>query len=181
MTTNTTTDHSALLNGYFGHVNQVLTLADGRELVEIHIACPVEDWESGEWYINGTCIARCDGHNGVTWETGFEPTEEIEDLVTSYNFDGLLERAKADTYQTADEDDTDVRILITPNYYIGQINAPQPHIITGREVDQDDYNNDDEHTFDTYQDAQDWIDARESTIYVTANGEAGRPEYKIAK
>ena len=106
-TTAKTTDYTALLNGYYGHVNQVLTLSDGRNLVEIHIADTTEDWECGEWYIDGERIALCDGYNGITWESGFEPTDEIDDLVTSYQICGLLEEAKADATEAAEESDRD--------------------------------------------------------------------------
>lgn len=96
-TTTITDDHTALLNGYFGHVNQVITLDDGSELVEIHIADASEDWECGEWYLDNKRIALCDGYDGVSWDDGFEPTEEIEDLVASYEISGLLDEAKAAT------------------------------------------------------------------------------------
>ena len=63
------------------------------------------------------------------------------------------------------------RIIITPNYFQGTINAPQEGFLT------DDDN--DIIEFDTKEDAQKWINDVEEDVYCLDHGEASRPDYEI--
>jgi hypothetical protein len=63
-------------------------------------------------------------------------------------------------------------IYVIPNFYEPDIQGRnQPHLLL-EAGDEPEY-------FDTVGDAQERIDSLESDVYVTANGEAGRPEYVI--
>lgn len=76
---------------------------------------------------------------------------------------------------TVDEDhEGPVRIWRQWNYYVGSLGRPR-----------DGYVHDDESrdtlTWDSYAEAQAWIDGQESEPYILASGEAGRPEYTICE
>ena len=58
------------------------------------------------------------------------------------------------------------KIIISPNYYKGTHNVPQKGFVMDRRGDF--------LKFETKEDAQDWIDKAESSIYYLNHGEAGR-------
>ena len=170
-----TESHESLLGGFYGYVNAVHETESG-ELVEIHIADASEDWECAEWYLDQKLIARCDGYNGVEWEGDFKPTEELDEIVTSYELSGLNDDAKAALQIEAEEGDEDVKIEVTSEYYESHDSAwkNRPLILTESESDEI-------KVFETFEDAQDWINSEESETYHLSHGEAGRPSYRIVK
>lgn len=86
----------------------------------------------------------------------------------------MAEWGYTDGMEEATAGDKNVAIWCVPNYYAGTLGAPIAHFVRD-EVSGDVL------VFDTTDDAQAWIDEVESEVYVLAHGEAGRPEYVIAR
>jgi len=93
---------------------------------------------------------------------------DAAEFLSGYGYD--------DEADLADEADTDVRIWVRPHYYVGQCNAPAAHYLCNEDSWWGDYR-----IFATHAEAQSWIDDICSDIYCTSNGEAGRPDYQIAR
>lgn len=111
-----------------------------------------------------------------------EPHITLEDVLSRWDHGIDLETTLAEwglspSLDEADEADTDVRIWCANNYYEGTLGAPSD----GWVFPEDDAYFRSPLTFDTYADAQAWIDERESGTYYLAHGEAGRPAYTICK
>ncbi|MBK9496552.1 MAG: hypothetical protein IPO08_19010 [Xanthomonadales bacterium] len=111
-----------------------------------------------------------------------EPHITLEDVLSRWDHAIDLETTLAEwglppSLDEADEDDTDVRIWCAYNYYAGTLGAPND----GWAFPEDEAYFISPLTFDTYADAQAWIDERESGTYLLAHGEAGRPAYTICK
>jgi len=109
-------------------------------------------------YASGTRIQDllCD------WDT--DGVEQAEHL-SSWGFDG--------TPDEAEDDATDVRVWCEPNYYYaGHAGAPIGKYVCDMASGQ-------HLVFDTVAGARQWIDTKESGIYTTSSGEAGRPAYTV--
>ena len=179
------------LEMYYGRENQRKKLSNGMDLVEIHIAEWVSDdenWEEGDWFVEGNGVfehvARCNGYDGADWLSGLyniagdnqELEDEIKELVDSYELSGLAYEARDAALEDAEETDADVKIVVTHNYFLNDVNAAfknAPKVIENE--------NGVEMTFDTYADANEYIDKIESETYYLSHGEAGRPSYRIVK
>ena len=82
----------------------------------------------------------------------------------------------------ADEDhDGPVRIWAEHNYYAGTLGAPADGWLRDYQIAEDGQGRGDVATWESYADAQDWIDAAEEGTYCTSHGEAGAPAYTICK
>lgn len=109
----------------------------------------------------------------------YPPEASLRDYFDDWDFGdveraiGMAEFGFDDEAEVADEADQNVRVWVQPNYYAGTLGAPTAHF--ARDEDYDDL------VFDTVADAQAWIDEKDSGIYCTAHGEAGRPAYTIVK
>jgi len=177
-----------LLQGYYGYVAQNVTLKTNKNLslVETHICDYVSNWEVAEWYLlkNGepvndeNPIAICDGYNGVEMTdlsilvlTEDEQTE-ITELVTPYKLEDLCSWELSTYREEADYSDKCVLVEKTCNYYASDKNCP-------RIVKKEDGKSD--RIFDTYDNAQEWIDEQEGSVYVLSNGEVERPRYRIIR
>lgn len=68
-------------------------------------------------------------------------------------------------------------IKITPNFYSGQINAPQAHLLLNEDTEE--YGDREIAVFTRASDAQAVIDLLEEGNYYLSHGEAGRPDYEI--
>ena len=97
------------------------------------------------------------------FETGdFDMAEHL----ASWGYDGTPEEADADAI--------DVRVWCEPCYYAGSLGSPIGHYVV-------DERRGDVLVFETVADAQEWIDAMETGVYVLSSGEAGRPAYTICE
>jgi hypothetical protein len=110
------------------------------------------------------------------------PTATIKDFLMDYwdfgdvdPYTGMAEFGFDAGPEDASPGDRDVRIWRRPCYYAGTLGAPRADYV--REGTYWAY----PRVFSTYEEAQSWIDAAESGVYVTSHGEAGRPEYRIVK
>lgn len=181
---------------FFGHTHYHDTIKN-FDLYEVETADPVESWECADWYlVNGDNeneryhIAHCDGYTGTekTIEDeklrvllGFSATEWEEgeqydfwDKIDSFELTGkLIAEAKAEQLEDMEEKEGACAIWVTPNYYENQLNAPVAHFALAE--------NEEKLIFSKFQDAQAWIDEKESGRYYLSNGEAGRPDYRIVK
>ena len=176
-------------------------------LYETNIADPDDNecgWECAEWYLvddlgAATLVARCDGYNGVAkeiddddlrellgstddqWGDDYEAgsRESFWEEIRSYDITGdLIAGAKAAQLDDAEEDDDgEVAIWITPNYYEGTCNAPTADYL--RQGDGYAYN--DIKIFNSPAEAQEWLDADGGEPYMLSHGEAGQPNYRIVK
>ena len=189
----------SLKGGYYGNVTLQNHYA-GIALYCAEIADPDDNecgWEWAEWSLvddlEVTLIARCNGCEGIEWETDEaellellgdqDVVEEVVEAVIPYTITGeLIAEAKAATLEDAEEDsDAPCNIWIEYCYYQGTCNAPN-----------DDFLREDTHEsgnvghsmteFDSSEAAQAWIDEKESDYpYFLSHGEAGAPSYRIVK
>lgn len=86
---------------------------------------------------------------------------------------GMAEFGFSDGPAAACITDNDVRIWRTPYYYVGTYNAPCAHFARDGDYDQ--------LVFNTFEDAQRWIDDNDGQIYYLSNGEYARPDFKIVQ
>lgn len=81
----------------------------------------------------------------------------------------------------ADESDTAVKIWIEFYYSDSTCGAPLDRYVRNNDINQEDSSFEDHkaHEFDTYADAQAWIDKQENNTYYLSHGEVDRPKYTI--
>ncbi|WP_296210764.1 hypothetical protein [Psychrobacter sp. UBA3480] len=81
----------------------------------------------------------------------------------------------------ADEFDTDVRVWIEFYYSDSTNGAPLDRYVKNNDINKEDSSFEayKAHEFDTYADAQAWIDKQENSAYYLSNGEVDRPKYII--
>ena len=81
----------------------------------------------------------------------------------------------------ADESDIDVKVWIEFYYSDSTCNAPLDRYVRNNDVNQEDLSSEayEAHEFDTYADAQAWIDKQEKNTYHLNHGEMDRPKYAI--
>lgn len=111
-----------------------------------------------------------------TDEKGTEPElyKSIEEYVSQWDeWENWFDAFDLDkpVPEEAEENDVDVRIYV--KYCYSQNTFRKPH--DGFLVDEDGM----QIFFDTYEDAQNWIDKEENQVYYLGHGEQGRPQYFI--
>lgn len=81
----------------------------------------------------------------------------------------------------ADESDIDVKVWIEFYYSDLTCGAALDRYVRNNDINQEDSSSDayEAHEFDTYADAQAWIDKQENSTYYLSNGEVDRPKYII--
>ncbi len=193
------TNYDYLTDGFYGHVNQTIETDHGT-LIELHLAewAGDESWECSDWYLDTgdddpVHIANCNGTDGVEFLTGWhdldfsddedrddEIREELDELIESYQPTGLYKSARIAGMEKATEDDEDGEFVIVEEsiFFESDCNAEwnnRPNIVTSDEEDGD------ELVFETYRDAEKYVDELDGGTYYTAHGEAGRPNYTIYK
>lgn len=162
-----------------------LTASQLHSILALHNVTPTEDFtaEAGKdygyvaaWELEDGFLVMY-GNNG---ETNYDFADDIDDLpawLESPDLDGLdtiVQTANvrgADEVEEADEGSEGPFYVLTTSYYYGptedsNLVANDDRLQTPRE-------------FDTFQDAQDWIDDAEDGIYTLSHNESGAPSYKI--
>lgn len=148
-------------------------------------------WKRGDdvitkYEIDGDMALYVVDMDGDTWADVMPSSVDIVSYLRTWDMGDALRHVFLAEWGVGDGpeavgDDYDgaVSIWRVPNWYASSYNAPHADYIRGDWDGRGSWEN--ILTFPTYVDAQAWIDAREQGIYVTQQGEAGRPEYRIVE
>ena len=175
-----------LKSGFYGTAEIIDFDNANYYLVRTEIADPAENWECAEYHLlkkdlsKSHYLAHCDGYNGVKLQMTQEEIDtllgednDLDEYIDSYDITGdLLAEARLNASTEATDDyEGECKIWVEHCYSAGTLGKP-----TDGYVQDDNY---EDMIFDSYQDAQDWIDDNTAETYYLSHGEMGSPSYSI--